>query len=589
MDGTTQPGWATTPLIELNGAGAGNGTSGISVTASNSTIRGLVINRFGGSGSGNGIRIQTGGSNTVTGCFIGTNAAGTAASANVGNGISIIDSPSNVIGGTAPLPSNVISGNSGDGVYLLGATSTGNSVRGNYIGTNLAGTAALANGTNGVQVETSGASNTIGGTAAGSKNVISGNANHGVWLFNSSSQVVQGNFIGTNRAGTAAVANQQHGIHVTGGATSNTVGGTSAAARNVISGNLLAGVRVASGCDGITIQGNSIGVDSTGAALGNGTYGVLLEANNASVGGTAAGEENVIANNGEDGVGVSGAATGNRILRNTVRTNAELAVDLGLDGVTANDGAKTGGQPNQLMDHPVITSAILTGSTLTVTGYVGSAQSQAAFASSRVELFESDNDPTGYGEGATYLGFLTSSGSNGNFSGSLAVTGVVAGDRVTGTATDGSGNTSEFGANATVEVIGLRKRAFLADGTPVTSTTVVPKGTLVKFLVYLNNMGTGVTDVSVQDVLAAGFQYVSGTMKFSNTASACAGPNCTGAEEATIYAAANGGTVGTDGVDGDIVSRSGATLNIGNQSVGNGQLDLAASRVWAVVFSVRAQ
>ena len=315
---------------------------------------------------------------------------------------------------------------------------------------------------------------------------------------------------------------------------------------------------------------------------------MLLEGTNAEVGGTAAGEENVIAHNGSDGVGVLGAATGNRILRNTIESNGGLGIDLGVNGVTANDGAKTGGQPNLLMDHPVITSAILAGSTLTVSGYVGSAAGQGAFASSRVEIFESDNDASGYGEGARYLGFLTSSGSSGNFSGSLAVTGVASGDEVSGTATDGSGNTSEFGAQVAVAPIGLAKRAFLADGTPVTSSTVVPKGTLVKFLVYLNNQGTAVSDVSVQDVLAAGFQYVTGTMRFSNTASSCTGPTCTGVEEAAIYAAASGGTAGTDGVDGDIVSRSGATLSIGNQSVGNGQLDLAAARVWAVVFSVRA-
>jgi uncharacterized repeat protein (TIGR01451 family) len=220
---------------------------------------------------------------------------------------------------------------------------------------------------------------------------------------------------------------------------------------------------------------------------------------------------------------------------------------------------------------------------------VGSAPGQATFANSRVEIFESDADGSGFGEGQTYLGFLTSSGASGDFSGSLSVTGIAAGDRISATATDGGGATSEFGAQRTVEVVALVKRAYLADGTPIVNLATVPKGTLVKFLLYLNNQGPIVNDVSVQDVLDPGFQYVTGSMRISNTPVSCTLPACTGVEEAAIFTAANSGTAVTDAVDGDAASYSGATLDVGNQSAANAQLDLAAARVWAVVFSVRTQ
>ena len=98
------------------------------------------------------------------------------------------------------------------------------------------------------------------------------------------------------------------------------------------------------------------------------------------------------------------------------------------------------------MDFPVFTSASLSGATLTVAGYVGSAANQSAFAGSRVEIFQADQNATGNGQGQTYLGDLTTNAS-GNFSGSLTVSGLALGDYLTATATDTNGNTSEFGPN----------------------------------------------------------------------------------------------------------------------------------------------
>jgi hypothetical protein len=133
--------------------------------------------------------------------------------------------------------------------------------------------------------------------------------------------------------------------------------------------------------------------------------------------------------------------------------NSVLAIDLGGidDGRTVNDGTKTPGRGNEWMDYPVFTLATLVGDTLTISGYVGSAPNQAIFANAVVEVFESSTTGAAAGQGRVYLGTLTADAS-GNLSGSLDVTGLglTLGEAITGTATDGAGNTSEFGADATV-------------------------------------------------------------------------------------------------------------------------------------------
>jgi hypothetical protein len=462
--------------IGTNAAGSAavpNGTFGVNIkgSATNNTIGGTtgtsgnVIS--GNTQSGIAIEGAAASGNVVQGNYIGLNPAGTAAIANVLHGVYVVDAPSNTIGGTTASARNIISGNSSSGVYVLGATATSNSVKGNYIGTNAAGTAAIANAGNGVLVEAAGAGNTIGGTTAGSTNVISGNVNHGVWLYSSTTgTTMQGNYIGTNASGTAPIANQVHGLTISGGTTSNTIGGTTAAARNVISGNSFAGVRLQGvTTSGNTIQGNYIGVDVNGsAALGNGTYGLYVEATNTSVGGTAAGAGNVIANNGSDGVAVVNTSLGNSILCNSTYANVGLGIDLVDDGVSNNNGTKNAALPNYEMDFPVFTSAVLNGTSLRVIGYVGSAPSQSTFGSARVELFKSSNDASGNGEGQTYLTYITAH-SDGNFDTTVTVSGLSVGDKVTATATDASNNTSEFGANYTVTGIYYSK-GNLAVNTP---------------------------------------------------------------------------------------------------------------------------
>ena len=101
------------------------------------------------------------------------------------------------------------------------------------------------------------------------------------------------------------------------------------------------------------------------------------------------------------------------------------------------------------MDLPVISTAILSGGNLTLDGYVGNMPASPTFVNARVEFFISSNNPTGWGEGQTYLGFLTTNASS-QFSGSIAVAGVNVGDEITATATDPAGNTSEFALNVAV-------------------------------------------------------------------------------------------------------------------------------------------
>ena len=185
IDGTTQPGYAGTPLIVLSGANIPSAT-GLFVSGGSSTIQGLVVNGF---STGTGIRLETGGGNLITGNYIGTNAAGTAA---VGNGTGIsMTSASNTVGGTTAATRNVISGN-GTGISSLGS----NVIHGNYIGTDASGTLGLGNLGNGVFL--SGSNNLVGGTTAGAANRIAFNGGLGVAVDTATGNAIRQNTIFSN-------------------------------------------------------------------------------------------------------------------------------------------------------------------------------------------------------------------------------------------------------------------------------------------------------------------------------------------------------------------------------------------------------
>ena len=341
IDGTTQPGYSGTPLIEINGQNAGT-AFGLVVNGSNSIVRGLAINRF----HHVGIVLSGAGGHRLEANFIGTNTSGTAALGNLEQGV-FISSPNNVIGGATAAARNVISGNTAQGVIILGAAATGNVVSGNVIGSNVSGTARIPNGGAGVAVINGASDNTIGGTTAGAGNLISGNTGPGVTINTAGTtrNTVAGNLIGTNAAGSAALFNGNSGVVLNAGTTNNTVGGTTAAARNVISGNNQSGVSVSgAGTSGNTVVGNFIGTNAAGtAAVANG-HGISVSgaATNNTIGGAVASARNVIAGNTQMGVRlVDAGTTGNRVLGNFIGTNATgtAAVPNGAYGVDVSNTA----------------------------------------------------------------------------------------------------------------------------------------------------------------------------------------------------------------------------------------------------------
>jgi hypothetical protein len=287
IDATTQPGYSGAPLIELNGSQTtGNG---FQITAGNSTIRGFIINRF-NNGSAAGILLTTNGGNVVQGNFIGTDSNGNEAEQNL-NGIMIAPgSTNNLIGGASAAARNVVSGNTFVGISVNSAS---NQIKGNFIGTNAAGTAAIPTGINGIEVSAGSTNNLIGGTGVGEGNLISGNST-GINI-SAVGTTVQGNLIGTDATGLKSVPNNI-GINAMGGS-NNLIGGLVPGARNVISGNNNDGVSV--GGDSTLVQGNFIGVDVTGAAvLGNRGNGVSTTSNGAVIGGTVPAARNIISGNG---------------------------------------------------------------------------------------------------------------------------------------------------------------------------------------------------------------------------------------------------------------------------------------------------
>src|SRR5262245_27641698 len=284
VDGRSQPGFSGAPRIQLDNGTGSMSAVGLDLTAGASKVLGIAVTRF-----GVGIRLRTGDASRIEGCWIGLDTAGLRA--DNGTGIAIrAGSTGNVVGGTTAAARNVISGN-GVGVVLADGGTTGNLIEGDYIGTTIAGTASVSNAV-GVLLEGGAQANTIGGTTGAARNVISGNQSVGVSVAGSGTKnnVVEGNYIGTDPAGGTRLDNGQ-GVLIYIAANGNTIGGTTAAARNVISGNVTSGVELAnSGTTGNRVQGNYIGTNAAGtAALDNGTNGIVLDegASSNTVGGAA--------------------------------------------------------------------------------------------------------------------------------------------------------------------------------------------------------------------------------------------------------------------------------------------------------------
>jgi hypothetical protein len=364
LNGLSQSNPNGEPLVSITSLQNTDATT-LNIVGGNSVVRGLVLNCADEEGSP--VRLLNVGNNFVESNFIGTNANGTNSAGTLNSGVLIGDSSGNTIGGGVVQARNIISGMSGvssNGIHLSFASSN-NLIKGNYIGTDKTGLAALSNNASGILIETASSGNVIGGATDGERNVISANGfgliaptepASGVRIklpLNSFSDVVvENNFIGTNKDGDAALGNLGGGVRLEYNASGNPTA-TAQLFDNVISGNTGDGVfafnaaapllnAVPQGFTSDTLilgrrnsnlnaspevfpAGNRIGINAAGnATLPNTGNGVNLQNISALV------EGNLISANGASGIRITGAASfGNFIADNLIGTNAGGTVALG--------------------------------------------------------------------------------------------------------------------------------------------------------------------------------------------------------------------------------------------------------------------
>lgn len=330
INGTSQPGYSFAPLIELDGSAAGANVVGLQLLSASCAVRGLVINRFNAQGI-----LVAGPSSSVQGCFLGTDVTGKIARGNGSFGV-WIQSTGNLIGGPNPGEGNVVSGGNDTGIYISKGT---NLVQGNLIGVNVTGTNALKNNNNGIVIDTCGGNLIGGSTALHRNVISgNGQSGIYLNTRNASGNVIQGNYIGLGLTGSIVVSNGADGITLYGAAT-NTIGGASPGVGNVISGNGLAGIafNLNTSVSNI-VSGNFIGTDPSGkTAFGNKNAGIVLSASVANlVGGSVAGAANVISGNGQDGIFLKDGAAQNVIQGNLIGLSAAgtNAIANGFNGIS---------------------------------------------------------------------------------------------------------------------------------------------------------------------------------------------------------------------------------------------------------------
>ncbi len=440
--------------VQIQGPGVVNGgVRGLVILSPRNTIRGLAIYNMWqdvhiGSDDATG--------NVIAGNFIGTNAAATFGAGGINNstfGIVLRSgSDNNVIGGPSPADRNVISGLAGRGVLIgipgTSALDTGtdaNVVQNNILGLTPDGLARRPNFGHAIDLNNGVQSNRVVG------NVVSGNSAEGIEISHAQStrgNEVVGNKVGTNLAGTAGPAytrNGSNGIQVEDGADLTVV------TDNVVGNNGDNGIQIGSlsnSATGTKVQRNRIGISLSGAPIGNVNAGIRIgpgvgaSPNQAAGLDTVIGTDNIIAFNGS-GIRLEGQLSlRNTITRNSIFENAGLGIDILPTGVNQNDAGDGDSGPNTLLNWPELQSA----TTNSVSG--------RACAGCVVEVFLADKDATldpsqqtSYGEGQTYVATATADG-NGAFTATLPST--AEGRIVTATATDGTGNTSEFSRNLAV-------------------------------------------------------------------------------------------------------------------------------------------
>ncbi len=474
IDGYSQPGSAVntaispnpfngTLTIEIDGGSAGNGCDGLNINTSNSTIRGLVINRF----DNNGIRISNGVNNNINvfGNYLGTDTTGLV---DLGNKRGISNSTGGTgvhVGSTNPAERNLVSGNSGFGM----STSMGTVIQGNYIGVAANGIADIGNVDDGIFMSSGNV--TVGGTATGAMNVISGNGNCGIQGEGASNNTIQGNYIGLDATGLAPLSNDGIGGICLSGGSNNIIGGTSVAARNVITNNtaIWGGILMFESSSN-TIQGNYFGTDKNGdvtPGLSN-TSGVAM-ANNSHdilIGGTGVGEGNKIAGSTGSGVfainiaGFGDAPLNNTIIGNDIEQNTESGIRLCNDTDSnfvcdtpepyPNDAGDPDVGPNMFMNFPVINSATKGSGQVTVNYDLDINPAEVGATGYSVDFYANSTSDR---EGAIYLGSDIVPGSVTGQSATLNLPGSVPADyyvtavtTMTDVSSDGYGHSSEFSA-----------------------------------------------------------------------------------------------------------------------------------------------
>jgi CSLREA domain-containing protein len=607
--------------LELNGGSLASGVGlDFETGSSSSTLRGLVINHY----SQVGVLVNDDGSDTISGNFIGTDVSGTLPFGSSVAGISLANGGGAFIGGDTPELRNLISSNA-TGAGLLISASSGNIVEGNYIGTDRTGAVALANGA-GVQIQSGSVNNTVGCAILDGDNLISGNTTAGVSITSGSGNFVQGNFIGTdktgtaalpngkgvvvtdsannfigvpfsgnlisgnsgdgilihsigspttgnqvmgnfvgtNRTGAAAIANTGAGVELDG-ASNNFIGGTNFGEGNVISGNSADGLEITGGASNNLVQANLIGLTADGlGALGNSGSGIEIYSvaapgsSDNNIGGqpfigarpnraafaAAAGcahagasgkrmttltsspaspqgissAANIIANNGIDGVRISNPLDVNNLIsENSIFSNAGLGINLGVDGVTANDTGDGDDGANHLQNFPVITVAAA--DTQTISGTLDSGASTFT-----IEFFSNNGcDASGHGEGKTFIG--STSTSAGSFSFTVPPASFTAGQVITATATNIANNTSEFSACA-IAVPSAVSDLSITKTAPATVT----QGNNFTYTITVSNSASAAvaaTGVTVSDTLPSGVTFVSASAGCLESAGVV---SCTGAD-----------------------------------------------------------
>lgn len=378
IDGTTQPGYGDSPVIEVSGSSQ----SAFYISGGDSLVRGLVVN----SATSHGIQIDTHGNTVIEGNYVGTDPSGEVAKPNGQIGVVILDTADNTIGGTTAAARNLISGNSGHGVQIGSSTAaTRNKIWGNRIGPSARGSAPLGNGQLGIVIGY-GPNNDVGGDTENKRNIIvASTAGHGVQIAYSEAQGnrIAGNWIGYDVL-AGSMGNNFDGVTIVG-AGNNTVGGAAGAepgqycsgSCNVVASNGGDGVQIsaltlrhlqfpagsrsiraanpvplltstASTADheiqqasGNLIQGNRIGTDPAGTvAQGNGGVGVLIEGGSSNVvGGSVAAAGNLVAYNHSHGVVTEGSdGLGNQVQGyNVIIDNSEDGIHSELGSVCVQE------------------------------------------------------------------------------------------------------------------------------------------------------------------------------------------------------------------------------------------------------------